>query len=79
MFPQLTLDCMKLVRVRIIHIQRIHLTTRIKRIKADLARPLPLGHVNLGRPTVDPRQPKRRPRPHVGGSLELDREIVPPA
>lgn len=76
---QLALDRMKRARIGIVHIQRIHLTARVERVETDLATALPLGHVNLGRPAVDPRQPKRRPRPHVGGGLELGREVIPAA
>lgn len=53
--------------------------THIERVETNLAAPLPLGHVNLGRPPFHGRKPESRPGALGGGGAELARKVVAPA
>jgi hypothetical protein len=54
------------------------LKTHIKSVETNLAAPLPLGHVNLGRPPFHGREPESRPGALGRGGAELARKVVAP-
>lgn len=72
----LALDLVELAGVGVFDVERVHLAARVERVEADLAAALPLGHVDLGRPRINPGKPKRRPCAYIGRCLELSREVV---
>ena len=68
--PHLAFDIVETARVGIVHVLRLHRTTRVERVEADLPTSLPLRHVDLRRPPIHRRQPECRPRAFASRSLE---------
>lgn len=77
--PHLDLDRVPAPGARVGHVLGRHHAARVERVEAHLAIALPLGHVDLGRPPLHGRQPKRRPRALCRRRLELGGKVVPAA